>query len=127
MHETELFRKLIRQEKRLHRPWYRGDYQTLSALLHPAFFEFCRSGVSADKDDTLNDLLSPVQHAQHIYSGDYRCSQISGSCVLITYRSFQLAGGRCIRETNRSSLWTETAPDIWQLRFHQGTPSEREE
>lgn len=127
MHETELFRELIRQEKRLHRPWYRGDYQTLSALLHPAFFEFCRSGVSADKDDTLNDLLSPVQDAQHIYSGDYHCSQISGSCVLITYRSFQLAGGCRIRETNRSSLWTETAPDIWQLRFHQGTPSEREE
>lgn len=48
MHETELFRKLIRQEKQLHRPWYRGDYQTRSILLHPVFFKLCHSRTSAN-------------------------------------------------------------------------------
>ncbi|HCM63074.1 MAG TPA: ribonuclease H [Morganella sp. (in: Bacteria)] len=127
MDETDLFRLLIRQEKILHRPLYRNDKSVLNTLLHTDFFEFCRSGVSTDKKDTVGGLNNPVTCAQQIYSENYHCARISSNSVLMTYRSFQFAGEKCIKATNRTSLWTETTHDHWQLRFHQGTPSEREQ
>ena len=55
----------------------------------------------------------------------FTLAKISEGAVLLTYKSFQRnAQGNAIRCTERSSIWMLTEKAGWQMRFHQGTPTE---
>ncbi|MEQ4627154.1 MULTISPECIES: nuclear transport factor 2 family protein [Providencia] len=118
----KLFEHLITLEKKLHHYSNRDNLEFLENVLHQAFLEFCRSGVSADKTETLL-ALTQANNLLEIHSENFQCAQIDANTVLITYLSFQLDNGIRIKQTLRSSIWIKNQHNQWQLRFHQGTLS----
>ena len=122
--DLELLRKLRDLEVALHQPRTRGDAVRLRELLHPRFREIGRSGRAYSRDDVLAELVDQSQ-ACEIFSEDYRLDQLSERLALLTYRSAHVAtDGALERHSLRSSLWELTEGGGWQLRFHQGTPTE---
>jgi hypothetical protein len=123
MQTDELLEQLRRLETDLHDVGTRRDARRLAGLLHPSFVEFARSGRSFDRQAVLDEFASggdlPAVHAQ-----DFEVAEIDAGVALLTYRSAHVdSAGRFHRWTLRSSLWVRTQTG-WQLRFHQGTPSE---
>lgn len=119
--DPDLLRTLRSLEAALHQPAIRGDAVRLRELLHPRFREFGRSGREYSRDDVLAEPLDQPQ----ILSQDYRLDQLSERLALLTYRSAHVtANGALERHSLRSSLWELTEGGEWQLRFHQGTPTE---
>jgi hypothetical protein len=122
--DLELLRKLRDLEVALHQRLTRGDAVRLRELLHPRFREIGRSGREYSRDDVLAELVDQPQ-ACEILSEDYRLDQLSERLALLTYRSAHVAAdGALERHSLRSSLWELTEGGGWQLRFHQGTPTE---
>lgn len=120
----ELFRQIIHLEKKLHHPEQRKNKRFLMATIHDEFWEFCRSGLKTDKDLTLHDLCQMnSEPVAMIYSENYATVLLKPGVILVTYQSYELDHGQKIKLTNRSSIWIETRPTDWQLRFHQGTPA----
>lgn len=121
--DLDLLRKLRALEVALHRPAVRGDAARIKELLHPRFREFGRSGLEYSRDDVLAALVDrPL--AGEVLSQDYRLDQLSEMLALLTYRSAHVtASGALEHHSLRASLWELTAAG-WQLRFHQGTPTE---
>lgn len=118
----ELFRQIVHLEKKLHHPEQRKNRLFLNSIIHDEFLEFCRSGVSGDKASTLDDLLEiDPKSAVMIYSENFNTTLLKPGVILVTYRSYELAGEKKVKITNRSSIWIETRSTDWQLRFHQGT------
>jgi hypothetical protein len=119
----ELIHVLRRLEEELHLPETRRNVARLQMLLHPDFVEFGRSGRRSSRDEVLRQL--PLGDHAVINSDEFVVSVISAGVALLTYRSAHVdAAGNRSRVTLRSSLWIETATG-WQMRFHQGTPSEQ--
>ncbi len=59
-----------------------------------------------------------------IWSQNYRLEQLTADLALLTYRSaYVTASGVVERHALRASLWQLTGAG-WQMRFHQGTPTE---
>lgn len=55
---TELYTKLIQQEKILHKGTNRKNTDVLIQLLHDDFMEFCRFGVCVNKTDIIHNLTN---------------------------------------------------------------------
>ncbi|MCT8262215.1 DUF4440 domain-containing protein [Proteus terrae] len=117
---TELYKKLIQQEKTLHKSTHRKNTDVLIQLLHNEFIEFCRSGVCINKTDTINSLTNENRNIE-VYSENYQGSQLSDDVMLLTYVSYQLEDNKKIKQAYCSSLWIKNSRNDWQLRFHQGT------
>lgn len=118
----ELIHQLRRLEEELHLPETRRNVTRLRMLLHPDFEEFGRSGRRYSRDEVLLEL--PDGNHDVIRADEFQVSLIADGVALLTYRSAHV-DARGVRScvTLRSSLWIETATS-WQMRFHQGTPSE---
>lgn len=118
----ELIHQLRRLEEELHLPETRRNVTRLRMLLHPDFEEFGRSGRRYSRDEVLLEL--PDGDHGVIRVDEFQVSLIADGVALLTYRSAHV-DARGVRScvTLRSSLWIETATS-WQMRFHQGTPSE---
>ena len=119
-----IFKQLIILEEKLHTSTNRHNAGFLTEVLHEDFFEFCRSGASTNKLDTLTSLSK--EEPKQIYAENYTCSMLGDDSVLITYHSFEREEGLKIKQTNRSSIWLRNPANQWQLRFHQGTPYKTE-
>lgn len=118
----ELIYQLRRLEEELHLPETRRNVTRLRMLLHRDFEEFGRSGRHYSRDEVLLEL--PDADHGVIHADEFQVSLIADGVALLTYRSAYVdARGVRSRVTLRSSLWIETATG-WQMRFHQGTPSE---
>lgn len=121
---TELLNLFQTFEVELHRPTVRRDPQRVAALLHDDFEEIGRSGLRYDKRQTVAALEMETEHSQ-IFAEGFKLAQISEGAVLLTYKSFQRdAQGCVVRCTERSSIWLLTEKAGWQMRFHQGTPTD---
>ncbi|WP_342158903.1 nuclear transport factor 2 family protein [Serratia ureilytica] len=119
-----LFSQIQTLEVELHQPTVRRDPQRVAALLHEDFEEIARSGLRYDKRQTVAALEMETEHPQIVAEG-FALMKISEGAVLLTYKSFQRnAQGNAIRCTARSSIWMLTEKTGWQMRFHQGTPTE---
>jgi hypothetical protein len=117
------FRILEGLERDLHTPQVRGSATRLALLLHPQFVEIGRSGRSYSREDVLGEFAEE-EFVHVVWSQDYEAQEIAPGLVLLTYRSAHVANdGTLERYTARASLWQQTACG-WQLRFHQGTPTE---
>lgn len=110
-------------EKELHDPSVRRNPERLNQLLHDSFLEIGRSGEVYDKAQILNSINTEPVHT--VWSDGYTSQKISDGVVLLTYRTAHIGlDNELSRFTLRSSLW-EKAGSSWQLRFHQGTPTEK--
>lgn len=118
-----LLETLTALEISLHDPHVRSDAAQLGALLHPEFKEFGRSGASYTHAEIVSRL--PASEAQPtIHAQDFAVDELSSELALLTYRSAHIdETGGLHRHTHRSSLWQLTDRG-WQMRFHQGTPTE---
>lgn len=123
MDPQELLSELRALEVAVHQACIRGDSIRLRELLHPRFREFGRSGRAYSRDDVIA-LFADQPPAYEILSQDCQLEQLVAGLMLLTYRSVRVnADGTIERHTLRASLWELT--DVgWQLRFHQGTPTE---
>lgn len=124
MNPALLLNTLRTLEVELHDPRTHADSARLEQLLHPQFREFGRSGRQYCRADVL------AEFARHripyeISSQDFYVEELAQDLALLTYRSAQVsASGTLERYSLRASVWQRTASG-WQLRFHQGTPTER--
>ena len=123
MSSESLLNTLRMFEIELHKPSTRANAYRLGQLLHPLFLEFSRSGQRYSREQVLTEFSK--NGAWHeVHSQDYRVEQLAKDLALLTYRSAHItASGTLDRYSLRASLWQLTA-DGWQLRFHQGTPTE---
>jgi hypothetical protein len=114
---------LERLERELHTPEVRGAARRLAALLHPEFVEIGRSGRTYSRDEVLGEFsATPFEHV--VWSQDYVASTVIAGVILLTYRTAHVGSDGALDQfTARASLWQQT-PAGWQLRFHQGTPTE---
>lgn len=125
MTDNELLETLQKLEIELHQENTRRDISRLAALLHPQFAEFGRSGRRYARNDVLSELPGDQGFPQ-IVSQDFKLEMLAQNVVLLTYLSAHKdASGKLHRFTLRSSLWLYTEQG-WQMRFHQGTPTEGE-
>ncbi|AYZ33028.1 DUF4440 domain-containing protein [Serratia sp. FDAARGOS_506] len=123
-HFAEWLRQIQALEVELHQPTTRCDPKRVAALLHEDFEEIGRSGLRYDKRQTIAALAIETGYPQ-IFAQGFKLVQISAGTVLLTYKSFQRdAQGHAVRCTERSSIWLLTEKEGWQIRFHQGTPTD---
>ncbi|TFZ51171.1 nuclear transport factor 2 family protein [Serratia proteamaculans] len=113
-------------EVKLHQPATRNNIAVVSELLHDDFEEIGRSGNYYDKQQTLAALQIESGQAS-IFSEGFKLAIIAEGAVLLTYRSFNRSNDDGVTQcTLRSSIWLLSANDNggqWQMRFHQGTPT----
>lgn len=123
-HFAEWLSQIQALEVELHQPTTRCDPKRVAALLHEDFEEIGRSGLHYDKRQTVAALEMETDYPQ-IVAEAFKLAQISEGAVLLTYKSFQRdAQGRAVRCTERSSIWLLKDKEGWQMRFHQGTPTD---
>jgi hypothetical protein len=122
---ADLLQTLIALEVELHQGNTRANRVRMNALLHADFVEFGRSGTVWTRAATLDEFGQPgAAAAPRIHADHFELQRVGEELVLLTYRSAHVAAhGALERHTLRSSLWQRTSQG-WQLRFHQGTPSE---
>ncbi|AUU08024.1 DUF4440 domain-containing protein [Serratia marcescens] len=124
IHFAEWLSHIQALEVELHQPTTRCDPKRVAALLHEDFEEIGRSGLRYDKRQTVAALEMETDYPQ-IFAEAFKLAQISDSAVLLTYKSFQRdTQGHAVRCTERSSIWLLTTKVGWQMRFHQGTPTD---
>jgi hypothetical protein len=126
MRNDELLQVLTALEVELHQGATRADRARMEALLHSDFFEIGRSGTLWTRAATLDEFSTVGgDAAPRIRADRFELRQLSDDLALLTYRSAHVgADDSAHRFTLRSSLWQRGGAAGWQLRFHQGTPTE---
>ena len=120
---AELLRTLKPLEIELHQAETRREPARLEELLHPDFEEFGRSGRTYSRSEVVAEFAD-CSDFPDIQAGDFSATAIGERAALLTYVSAHCAhSGERHRHTLRSSLWL-LCDGHWQLRFHQGTPTE---
>jgi len=111
-------------EVELHLGATRANRARMDALLHADFIEFGRSGTVWTRQATLDEFGAGGHGAPRILADRFELHPLGDALALLTYRSAHVnADGLRHRHTLRSSLWQRSARG-WQMRFHQGTPTE---
>jgi hypothetical protein len=124
MTDDEVLETLRELESQLHLEATRRDTTRMRKLLHPDFEEFGRSGRRFSREEVLTEFASADAQLPRVVSGDFELARFGEQAALITYVSAHLdRSGHAYRHTLRSSLWVMTE-EGWQMRFHQGTPTD---
>jgi hypothetical protein len=112
-------------EVELHQGATRANRARMDALLHADYIEFGRSGTIWTRQATLDEFGGGGgDGAPRIHADRFELHPLGDTLALLTYRSAHVNGdGSRHRHTLRSSLWQRSARG-WQMRFHQGTPTE---
>ncbi|MFN5047713.1 DUF4440 domain-containing protein [Roseateles sp.] len=115
---------LWRLECELHGLATRQDRARLEQLLHPAFREHGRSGRRYNREEILTRLTAESVEVC-VQAQDFELQMLADGVCLLTYRSaHRQADGSLRQHSNRCSIWSYEPVAGWQMRFHQGTPSE---
>jgi hypothetical protein len=124
MTDGELLHTLQQLETELHQEVTRRNASRMEALLHPDFEEFGRSGRRYSRAEVLAEFTPAGALLPAVVSQRFALRRLGEQVALLTYVSAHLdASGHACRHTLRSSLWVLTS-DGWQIRFHQGTPTD---
>lgn len=107
---------VIELEQQLLDPLVRADAARIDAILHHDFVEYGASGRVWSRQAVLDELPSEDAATIRLHGTQFRAEVIADGAILLTYVSVSTQ-----RTCNRSSLWLETKPGIWKMRFHQGT------
>lgn len=115
--------RLKELEQRLLRPEVRSDPEQLGLLLHPSFTEIGAGGKIYSREEVLAEFRdTPPGYA--VWAQDFLADALRDDVVLLTYKSAHIDGsGKLSRFVSRTSLWQRTGAG-WQMRFHQGTPTD---
>lgn len=117
---------IVHYERQLHCQATRSKKTIIDQLLHRDFFEIGRSGMRYDKQQVIDALISETVE-QQIQADNFELSVVDEKSVLLTYMSYKADENNIVSKTWRTSLWIKNAdspnPDVWQMRFHQGTPT----
>ena len=117
--DQETLRKL---EEKLWIAEFRFDPKWLDTVLAEDFFEFGRSGLIHSR---LDCLMAPKQDLDAtIPLIDLQIRAITKNVVQTTYIS-KIKATNTVITSNRSSIWLRTT-NSWQLKFHQGTPTQNQ-
>lgn len=120
MESTSPLDTLSALEAELHHPGTLCTRQRLEQLLHPEFNEVGRSGRPYTRQFVIDALLGNSLN-RNVLPSDHALSKLAEGCMLLTYRTVQLAGdGAHEFPALRMSIWVSTNAG-WQLRYHQGT------
>lgn len=123
MRSQDLLSELRALEVAAYQACIRGDGIRLGELLHPGFREFGRSGRTYSRADVI-DACAGQAHGHEVRSEEFHSELLAKGLALLTYRSARVnSDGTVGRHTLRSSLWELTTIG-WQMRFHQGTPTD---
>lgn len=95
----------------------RFDRKYMENILAPDFFEFGRSGRKWNRDEVLDYSEEEIKAEL----SDMEVHFIDETTALVTYLS--KAQYEELEISYRSSLWVKNG-EQWQLRFHQGTPTQ---
>ncbi len=96
----------------------RSDRSRMDKLLAPDAFEFGRSGRRYTRAELLAPEPEPIDAELH----GLTVTRLSDALSLVTYQS-EMRNCSGVLWSNRSSL-RDRSFGHWQLRFHQGTPTE---
>ena len=123
MGDNNLLQTLQDLEVELHLTETRRNLARLDDLLHPDFEEFGRSGRRYSRAEIL-DAFQAEGDLTPIVAWDFALAKLGAGVGLLTYQSAHVGpSGDRQKHTLRSSLWMRTAIG-WQMRFHQGTPTD---
>jgi hypothetical protein len=118
-----LLDELRELELEVHHPGRCTTRERLAQLLHPDFHEVGRSGRPYDRERTIGLLLNHTEPLP-VVAGDFKASLPAPDTALLTFgTALRQTDGSLAHHTLRSSLWIRCG-NTWQLRYHQGTPSE---
>ena len=121
--EIQLLTQLRKLEVELHQPEVRTDADRLNSLLHESFREIGRSGRLYQRDEIAREVLTESSPPL-VWSQDFAVEEIAEGIALLTYRSAHIdETGMLYRHSLRCSFWQRTILG-WQMRFHQGTPTD---
>ena len=98
----------------------RFDRNAMETLFADDFFEFGRSGRRYTRSEMLFDEKDRLPIRATLHNLTY--THLNDDLVLVTYQS-QVGEAGAQEWANRSSIWDKRSGK-WQLRFHQGTPTE---
>ena len=115
---------LIKQEITLHQFDVRQKKSEVEQLIHPSFHEVGRSGISYDFGSIVQMMETEEPSNVKVHSQNYECVELEPTVQLLGYESALVdENGQVSRFTKRCSIWALVG-DLWQLKYHQGTPCE---
>lgn len=119
---SSVLEQLQALEVELHHPGVRCTRARLEQLLHPEFHEVGRSGQQYSRS-TVIEFLQVRTSIPQVLSERFDVVELHHGVALLTYRSAHVGrGGQLSLHTLRASVWTLVG-DVWQQRYHQGTPA----
>ena len=118
-HDRNLLQRL---EEDLWRPEVRFDRARMERLLALDFFEYGRSGRVYSREDILAAERERFEARLPLAHFDARL--LGPDIAQLTYNSIVRYDGEWLYG-RRSSIWSRDAAG-WLLRFHQGTPYDRD-
>ena len=114
---------IIEQEKMLHDFNIRSDGETASKLLHNDFIEIWYSWKTHTHDSTINSFNKEEKPDYKIHSQDFYVTESTDNLIQILYKTAHIHSDWYITKySKRSSIWVLNN-DTWQMKYHQGTPS----
>ncbi len=119
--DVEQLKKL---EKTLQQYATRNDKAHLEQLIHDDFIEIGYSGTSYDKKHIIDSLLNESKSTHAPWSQNVQVIQLTTDTIQLIYQQARLEqDGQLTRHAKRCSIW-QINDGQWQLRYHQGTPTE---
>lgn len=88
-------------------------------LLSNDYIEFGSSGGKMDKAFQLQQVTDSGLDEVLFSITEFEAKQLAENIVMVTYQTKHKQNGY---KSNRSSIWRKQN-DLWQLFFHQGTPT----
>ena len=107
-------------EHSLWRTETRYDPHYMDRIISADFQEFGRSGRRYTREDVIPETSEAAKIAAVLHN--LTCDPVTDDVTLVTYICELHRGGKS-EWSNRASLWQKVSGQ-WQLRFHQGTPTE---
>ena len=111
-------------EEALSQKLIRANRNKLNDLIHEDFIEIGYSGKTYTKANILALLLNEISVESESWAQEYNFITLSTDTVLLMYKSARMhQNGQLERHAKRTSIWFNNQGK-WQMKFHQGTPTE---
>lgn len=120
--EKEVFIEIRRLEESLWQAECRYDNVLMDKIFAVDFFEFGRSGRTYSRTEMMFEEGTFNEIAATLPLPEFHARYITDDVIQTTYISKVVYDGETLCG-NRSSIWSRI-DGAWQLRFHQGTPTE---
>lgn len=120
--EREVLSEIRRLEESLWQAKSRFDNALMDETFAADFFEFGRSGRTYSRTEMMFEEGTFNEIAATLPLPEFRARYLTDDVIQTTYISEVVYDGETLCG-NRSSIWSRI-DGAWQLRFHQGTPTE---